>query len=151
MDLMIKGSRTLAARASEQLSKQSEGGEQKDGAGGSGVGSISAEAAAKLLEGVELTDQPIDNDIDGLERSIKRLVSMLNDVETYVQGVTSGKIAADDELGRRIANVLGTVSRIDAGSFDKLFNNSLQDLLMVMYLTSLARAQLHIAEKLQST
>ena len=76
---------------------------------------------------------------------------MLSDVEAYVHGVNAGKIKADNELGRRIANVLGTVSRIDAGSFDKLFNNSLQDLLMVMYLTSLARAQLHIAEKLQST
>ena len=149
MDLMIKGSRSLAARAQKELAGQTEGGEQKDG--GAAAGTLSAEAAAKLLEGIELGDQPIDDDIDGLERSIKRLVGMLSDVETYVQGVTTGKIKADDELGRRIANVLGTVSRIDAGSFDKLFNNSLQDLLMVMYLTSLARAQLHIAEKLQSS
>ena len=70
MDLMIKGSRTLAARAREELLQQSSEGEQKDGSNPV-AGSMAPEAAAKLLEGIEVADQPIDDDIDGLERSIQ--------------------------------------------------------------------------------
>jgi translation initiation factor 3 subunit F len=35
-------------------------------------------------------------------------------------------------------------------NYEKMFNNSLQDLLMVVYLANLTRTQLKLAEKLQS-
>ena len=141
MDVMIKGSRNFSEQASELIKKK-----EKDNQGGEG-GRVAVVQSSHL----DPKDQPISSDMVGLDRSITRLVDMLKQVMAYVEDVKKGKLPHDDELGRKITNVLGTVSRIDAGSFDKLFNNSLQDLLMVLYLTNLARAQLHIAEKLQST
>ena len=37
---------------------------------------------------------------------------------------------------------------INPEAFDKMFNDSLQDMLMITYLTNLMRAQLAIADKL---
>jgi translation initiation factor 3 subunit F len=58
---------------------------------------------------------------------------------------------ADDETGRRIADTLASVPHLRAADFERTFNNNLQDLLMVAYLASLTKAQLAIAERLNST
>jgi translation initiation factor 3 subunit F len=44
---------------------------------------------------------------------------------------------------------LGMLQKLDVAAFEKMFNNSLQDLLMVTYLSNLTRAQLALAERLQ--
>ena len=40
--------------------------------------------------------------------------------------------------------------QIDPAEFEKMFNNSLQDLLMVVYLANLTRTQVVLQEKLNS-
>ena len=50
-----------------------------------------------------------------------------------------------------IAEAVSTIPKIDVEMFEKMFNSSLQDLLMVVYLGSLTRTQLALAHKLQSS
>lgn len=88
------------------------------------------------------------SDMAGLEKAIAKLQTMLASVSTYVDAVVSGSVEPDVSMGRRIADTLATVPNVDARVFDKMFNDSLQDLLMIVYLSQLTRAQLAIAEKL---
>lgn len=83
--------------------------------------------------------------------SMEKLFSLLETASNYVDSVVEGKVAPDAELGRQIANTLSTVPRIRPEVFDKLFNDSLQDLLMVTYLSNITRTQLSVAEKLNAS
>ena len=75
---------------------------------------------------------------------------MIEEASGYVDRVVSGEEKADHETGRRIADTLASVPRIRPEVFDKIFNDNLQDLLMVSYLSSLTKSQLAIAERLNS-
>lgn len=83
--------------------------------------------------------------------SMERLQSMLEKSSEYVDAVVAGKAPADDAVGRKIADTLATVPRVRPEVFDRMFSDSLQDLLMVTYLSNVTRTQLTIAEKLNAT
>jgi translation initiation factor 3 subunit F len=83
--------------------------------------------------------------------SMERLFNLLEAASDYVDSVVEGKTAPDAEIGRKIADTLATVPRVRPEVFDKLFNDSLQDLLMVTYLSNITQTQLLIAEKLNSS
>jgi translation initiation factor 3 subunit F len=83
--------------------------------------------------------------------SMGKLLELLETASTYVDSVVEGKIKPDAEIGRKVADTLATVPRIRPEVFDKLFNDSLQDLLMVTYLSNITRTQLSIAEKLNAS
>jgi translation initiation factor 3 subunit F len=83
--------------------------------------------------------------------SMGKLLELLESASNYVDSVVEGKIAPDAEIGRKVADTLATVPRIRPEVFDKLFNDSLQDLLMVTYLSNITRTQLSIAEKLNAS
>jgi len=89
------------------------------------------------------------NDIEGLEISLKKLIEMLEAVTRYVDKVLDGSIKPNNNIGRFLADTIASLPRVDSAQFDKMFNNSLQDLLMVVYLANLARTQLVLSEKLQ--
>jgi translation initiation factor 3 subunit F len=82
---------------------------------------------------------------------MEKLLSMLETCSEYVDGVVDGSISPDDEVGRDISETLSSVPRIRPEVFDKMFNDSLQDLLMVTYLSNITKTQLLIAEKLNET
>eukprot|EP00614_Pseudopedinella_elastica_P005695 CAMPEP_0172587806 /NCGR_PEP_ID=MMETSP1068-20121228/6809_1 /TAXON_ID=35684 /ORGANISM="Pseudopedinella elastica, Strain CCMP716" /LENGTH=296 /DNA_ID=CAMNT_0013382951 /DNA_START=26 /DNA_END=916 /DNA_ORIENTATION=+ len=86
-----------------------------------------------------------------LENSMQKLLEMMETASGYVDGVVEGNTKADDETGRRIADTLASVPRIRPEVFDKIFNDNLQDLLMVSYLSSLTKSQLAIAERLNAS
>lgn len=83
--------------------------------------------------------------------SMEKLYKFLETASNYVDSVIDGKVEPDAELGRQVANALATVPRIRPEVFDKLFNDSLQDLLMVTYLSNITRTQLSVAEKLNAS
>lgn len=87
-------------------------------------------------------------ELKSLKGSMSSLLTMIEEASTYVDKVVSGEIKADDETGRRIADTLASVPRIRPEVFDRVFNDNLQDLLMVSYLSSLTKGQLAIAERL---
>jgi translation initiation factor 3 subunit F len=86
-----------------------------------------------------------------LQVSMEKLYTLLEDTLTYVDSVVQGKVEPDAEVGRQIADTMATVPRIRPEVFDRLFQDSLQDLLMVTYLSNITRTQLTIAEKLNAS
>ncbi|KAJ3414833.1 hypothetical protein HDV05_005990 [Chytridiales sp. JEL 0842] len=90
------------------------------------------------------------SDIESLERSILLIQEMLETIATYVSKVQSGKIEANNAIGRFLMDTISSVPRIDAADFEKMFNNHLQDLLMIIYLSNLTRTQLAIAQRLHN-
>jgi translation initiation factor 3 subunit F len=90
------------------------------------------------------------SDLQSLESSIVSLQGMLRTVGEYIDNVNSGKVKPDPKLGRFLMQTLSELPVMETEQFEKLFNNSMQDLLMVVYLANLTRSQLAIAEKLQT-
>lgn len=93
----------------------------------------------------------VPSDLETLETSIEKLQEMINTCHAYVQDVLSGgriEGGGDPTIGRAIAKALQSVPELCGDKFDKIFNNSLQDLLMVNYLSTLTQTQLSLSEKL---
>ncbi|KAJ3013619.1 hypothetical protein HKX48_005649 [Thoreauomyces humboldtii] len=91
---------------------------------------------------------PLVSDMDALEGTVKKVLEMIENVKTYVDAVTSGKEVGNKALGRYLADMVESVPNIEPKEFEKVFNEHLQDLLMVVYLSNLTRTQLAIAERL---
>mmetsp|Transcript_43061 Transcript_43061/g.131134 ORF Transcript_43061/g.131134 Transcript_43061/m.131134 type:complete len:324 (-) Transcript_43061:414-1385(-) len=92
-----------------------------------------------------------EDEAAALRMSMERLLGMLETASAYVDGVVEGKTPANDAVGRQIEDALSAIPRIRPEVFDRMFNDSLQDLLMVTYLSNVTRTQLTIAEKLNET
>jgi translation initiation factor 3 subunit F len=90
-------------------------------------------------------------DMENLEGSVSRLLQMIESVSEYVDGVVNGKIPADNAIGRFLSKSVSLIPKFDAESMERVLNNSVQDLLMVVYLANLTRTQIALAEKLQRT
>mmetsp|Transcript_1292 Transcript_1292/g.1541 ORF Transcript_1292/g.1541 Transcript_1292/m.1541 type:complete len:289 (+) Transcript_1292:89-955(+) len=90
----------------------------------------------------------LNSSMDDLEETLTTLLDMLEKVSGYVGDVVAGKTQPNYTIGNNIANVVSMVPRIKPEFFAKSFNNSLHDLLMVVYLSNLTRTQIAIAEKI---
>lgn len=88
-------------------------------------------------------------DITGLAKSLKRVLSIIDEVSSYVDDVVAGKRAPDRRIGRDIADVIAAMPRVRPDVFQEQFNKNLQDLLMVVYMSNLTRAHVAITEKLK--
>ena len=56
------------------------------------------------------------------------------------------EIAGDEKIGRFLMDTISCVPQLDSLEFEKMFNNSLQDLLMVTYLASLIKANVSLQD-----
>ncbi|KAG9445335.1 hypothetical protein H6P81_016675 [Aristolochia fimbriata] len=92
----------------------------------------------------------IPNDLEGMEASMERLLTLIDDVYKYVDDVVEHRVAPDNSIGRTLADSVASLPKISSGSFDKLMNDRLQDHLLLVFLTSLTRTQLSLAEKLNT-
>jgi translation initiation factor 3 subunit F len=91
------------------------------------------------------------SDLHNLEGSMSTLATLLDSVSEYVEKVVDGKIPADPAIGRFLSKAVAALPTFDAETIEKIFNNNVQDLLMVVYLGNLTRTQIALAEKLQKT
>jgi len=89
-------------------------------------------------------------DLEHVSNSIVGLHDKLTLALEYVEKVQSGEIKGDKKIGRFLLDTVAAVPKIDPVEFEKMFNNSLQDLLMVVYLANLTRTQVVLQEKLNS-
>ncbi|KAL6533133.1 Eukaryotic translation initiation factor 3 subunit F [Orobanche minor] len=92
----------------------------------------------------------LPNDLEGMEASMGRLLALIDDVYKYVDDVVEGRIAADLKIGRFISDAIASLPKLSPDAFDKLLNDSLQDQLLLLYLSSITRTQLSLAEKLNT-
>lgn len=88
-----------------------------------------------------------------LYQSLEKLYDTISNTLEYVDNVVEGKMGDDvnPEIGRIILDTISSVPRIRPEVLDQLFHNTLQDLLMVSYLSNVTRTQITIAEKLNAT
>lgn len=94
--------------------------------------------------------EKLPDDLEALETSMLRLQNMIDTVFKYVEDVVEGRTSPDNVVGRYLADTLASIPKISPDVFDKLFNDSIQDLLLVLYLANLTRTQLSLAKKLNS-
>ncbi|XP_028779767.1 eukaryotic translation initiation factor 3 subunit F [Neltuma alba] len=96
------------------------------------------------------TVDKIPNDLEGMETSMERLLALIDDIYKYVDDVVEGRAVPDNNVGRFISNAVGSLPKLPPSAFDKLVNDSLQDHLLLLYLSSITRTQLSLAEKLNT-
>ncbi|CAK9135733.1 unnamed protein product [Ilex paraguariensis] len=96
------------------------------------------------------TVDKLPNDLEGMEASMERLLALIDDVYNYVDDVVEGHVAPDNNIGRCIANSVASIPKLSPQAFDKLVNDSQQDQLLLLYLSSITRTQLSLAEKLNT-
>jgi len=58
------------------------------------------------------------------------------------------KEKGDVAVGQAIHDAISAIPKIDTGRFKKLLNDTVQDLLMVIYLANLTRTQVALADKI---
>lgn len=88
------------------------------------------------------------NEIENLEKSLDRLLQLLDTVGRNVDAVVTGEIEGDVNTGRFLAETLTMVPRMNNTEFERLFGDNMRDLLMVAYLCKLTKTQLSVGEKL---
>eukprot|EP00798_Chlamydomonas_sp_ICE-L_P015670 gene15670-21774_t len=88
------------------------------------------------------------SDNESLETSLERLRSLMESAHKYVDDVVEGRAPGNPAIGRYLADTLALVPHFSKADFERLFNDNVQDVLMVTYLSNLLRTQIALAEKL---
>ncbi|KAK0592289.1 hypothetical protein LWI29_016680 [Acer saccharum] len=92
----------------------------------------------------------LPSDMEGMEVLMERLLCLINDVYKYVDDVVEGRVAPDNCIGILISESVASLPKLSPPVFDKLINDNLQDQLLLVYLSSITRTQLSLAEKLNT-
>lgn len=87
-------------------------------------------------------------DAGSVSASVRRLGELLRLAADYAQSVADGKLPPDAELGRLLADAVAAVPRLPRAQFDSLFNESVQDVLLTMYLSALTKTHTMLNAKL---
>lgn len=88
------------------------------------------------------------SDLETLQASIGRLQELSKKATDYVDQVVSGKIPGNPAIGRYLADSVAMVPHFSKADFERLYNESVQDMMTVTYLSNLLRAHVALAEKL---
>lgn len=88
--------------------------------------------------------------LDGFEGGLKELLGLFRRIQEYARAVKDGKMDGDLAVGRGLTTALCAEPVIDTEAVEQLCNSSLQDALMVVYLTNLTKSQISIAEKINA-
>ena len=73
---------------------------------------------------------------------------MMDTVIQYVEAVLDGTQEPDNSIGRAINSLILSLPKMDSDQFEEMLNSNLKDLLMVVYLSQMTKAQLQLNEKL---
>ncbi|KAL3521188.1 hypothetical protein ACH5RR_019337 [Cinchona calisaya] len=92
----------------------------------------------------------LPGDVEGMEATMERLLALIDDVYKYVDDVVEGRVAPDNNIGRFISDTISSMPKLSSEAFNTLVNDSLQDQLLLLYLSSITRTQLSLAEKLNT-
>jgi len=92
----------------------------------------------------------LPNDLEGMESSMQKLYTLIDEIYKYSDDVVEGRVAPDNKIGRFIADTVSSMPKLSPSSFDRLFNDRIQDNLALVYLSSITRTQIAVAEKLNT-
>jgi translation initiation factor 3 subunit F len=88
--------------------------------------------------------------IDGFTLGLKELLGLFRRMQEYVKAVQEGKVQGSLAVGRGLTAQLCSEPVIATEAIENLCKTSLQDSLMVVYLSSLTRTQISMTEKIQA-
>lgn len=91
---------------------------------------------------------PVVTDIEGLERAIDYVLDLLERVTEYVGSVLDEEREPNNALGQFLMNALSLAPKVDAVDIERDFNNHIQDILVVSYLTNTIRTQIDLSQRL---
>ena len=97
-------------------------------------------------------DSPAElmNDMFELDMSLQELLNKLKHVTDYVNNVCNGNIDGNRYIGWAINETLSCVPQINPAKFEEMLSTRLQDLLMLVYLGKLTKAQCTISDKINN-
>ena len=73
---------------------------------------------------------------------------MMETLIRYVEAVLDGTLEPDNSIGRALNSLILSLPKMDSDQFEEMLNSNLKDLLMVVYLSQMTKAQLQLNEKL---
>lgn len=100
-----------------------------------------------LVSGDHEKGRPLDGQ-DGLLVSLHRLQQLVKEAQQYVDAVLAGKQKGDAAIGRYLADTLAVVPHFEPEAFERMFNEGVQDDLLLSYFAHLVRSQVSLAERL---
>lgn len=96
----------------------------------------------------ETRSAPIISDIEGLETAVDYTLDLLDRVSEYVSNVIDEEREPSNALGQFLRNALSMAPKVDPQDVEKDFNNHIQDILAVSYLTNTIRTQVELSQRL---
>jgi translation initiation factor 3 subunit F len=91
----------------------------------------------------------LTNDSVSLVKTLEQVHSMIVRVQSYIRSLLdNGEFDKARDVGRTLMDTLALAPRLDALELERMFNSHLQDVLMVVYLANLVRAQFDVANRL---
>ncbi|WP_411016316.1 hypothetical protein, partial [Salmonella sp. s51884] len=84
------------------------------------------------------------DDLSYVSKAANKLQDLLDIVLKYVDEVITGRISADNQVGRYLMDLVAKVPKLQPEDLDQMLNNSMKDLLMVTYLSQLVSTQLSL-------
>lgn len=87
-------------------------------------------------------------DLSQISESTQSMEATLDILITYVDDVLSGKVPADNYIGRELTKMVNQVPKMSAHDFEEMLNTNMKDLLMVIYLSQLTKVNVGLNEKL---
>ena len=73
---------------------------------------------------------------------------MMDTVIQYVEAVLDGTQEPDNSIGRALNSLILSLPKMDSDQFEEMFNSNLKDLLLVVSISQMTKAQLQLNEKL---
>jgi len=96
----------------------------------------------------EEEDSELERQVGVIHHSIERLEEIVGDLQTYLADVCSGKKQPNKIVGRKLQKIISQLNIYKPESFRNMFNDGIQDLLLVAHLANITQAQLQAAEKI---
>lgn len=88
------------------------------------------------------------SDLHQISEASQTIEATLEILTTYVEDVLSGKIPADNYIGRELTKMVKQVPKMSSEEFEEMLNSNMKDLLMVIYLSTLTKVNVQLNEKL---
>uniref|UniRef100_A0A8D2J511 Eukaryotic translation initiation factor 3 subunit F n=2 Tax=Varanus komodoensis TaxID=61221 RepID=A0A8D2J511_VARKO len=90
----------------------------------------------------------LSSDLQQVGAASAQIQDTLSTVLQYAEDVLSGKVAADNAVGRFLMDLVNQVPKIPPEDFETMLNSNINDLLMVTYLANLTQSQIALNEKI---
>jgi len=91
---------------------------------------------------------PALSDIDLIRHSCETIMTRLDQLIEYVEGVINGSKTGDSHVGRMLTELIMNLPQVRPEQFKETINRDLKDNLMVLYLSKLIESQISIQDKL---